>query len=332
MGSLFLIYVRSIFLSPNGNFTKVTGSCKNRQTMVKYYRIKTLRKIAKKEIIMNLLNTKKYNNEDIDLDIVENTYTLENFTSLEIRNPICCNIEIVKTDYPQCRLYTKGTKYFSDKVKFEVIEDTCKICIDTDDLDFINGYVNHKNITENDIIVLYVNFNLGENLYVGISGSGKVSSTIPFNYGTLKLSSSGNIIATDFVKLDAMVSGSGNISVKSIKNTADIKICSSGNVNAELIGTESNIKIYGSGNADIKEIFGNLSAIISSSGNIILHKGQVDNLNAKIAGPGALDGSGLDVCNADIKIVGSGKVTVHKISEKFEFNGNPKKIKILDRV
>lgn len=280
---------------------------------------------------MNLFGTEKEkcNYEDTDLDIIENTYNLENFTSVDIRNPICCNIEIVKTDYPNCRILIKGTEQFNDKVKFEVAENICKIYID--DLNFINNYVKHKNKTDSDIIVLYVNFNLGENLYISVSGTGKVSSNIPFNCGTLKVSGSGNITATDFFDLDAKVRGLGGISVKNIKNTADIKISGSGNVNAEVIGTESNIKISGSGKTVIEEAFGNLSAIISGSGNITVHNGKVNNFDITISGNGIFYGCGLDVCNANVKMTGSGELTVRKISEKFELKGNSKKIKILGR-
>lgn len=278
---------------------------------------------------MNLFETEKNSNYgDIDLDVIENTYNLDNFTSVNIKNPLRCNIEIVKTDYPQCRIYIKGTKKFNDSVKFEVKNNTCEIYIEDHDIIIANT----KKNTDNDLIVLYVNFDIGEDLYIGVSGSGKVSSNIPFKSGTLKVNGSGKISTADFSEVQAKVSGSGNISVKNIKNTADFKISGSGNIDAELIGEKSNIKISGSGNVNIAEIFGNLSATILGGGNIDAHSGKINNIEIEILGNGNFNGNKLDVCNAEIKLLGSGEVTVNKISENFEFKGNSKKIKILDRV
>lgn len=278
---------------------------------------------------MNLFDTEKNSNYgDIGLDVIENTYNLENFTSVNIRNSLRCNMEIVKTDYPQCRIYIKGTKKFNDSVKFEVKNDTCEIYIENRDLITANT----KKETDTALIVLYVNFDIGENLYIGVSGPGKVSDSIPFKSGTLKVSGSGKINTTDFYEAQAKISGSGSISVKNIKNAADFKISGSGNINAELVGEKSNIKISGSGNVNITESFGDLSAAILGGGNIEAHSGKIDNIEIEILGNGSFNGNKLDICNADMKLSGSGEVTVNKISGKFKLSGNCKKIKILNEI
>lgn len=183
---------------------------------------------------MNTFYNEKHNYYDnIDFDIIENTYSLKNFTSVNIKNSIRCNITIVKTDYPQCRIYIKGTQQFNDTVKFEVNNDTCNIYFDNFD------YM--ANITKKAyecLIVLYVNFNFGENLHIDVTDSGRVSTLIPFKKGDLN------------------VNGSGSIFAKNIKYKTDIEINGSGEVNTELVGSKLNIAIFGgSGKADIKEVF-----------------------------------------------------------------------------
>lgn len=244
--------------------------------------------------------------ENIDFDIIENTYTLKNFTSVNIKNPIHCNITIVKTDYPQSRIYIKGTQYFNDKVKFEIKDDTC--CIYFDNFDHIPKVTKKLNKC---LIVLYVNFNLGENLHIEVSNSGKVSTLISFNKGNLNVDGRGSIKASDFFDLQACVNGSGSIFAKNIKYKTDIKINGSGKINTGIVGAKLDIAISGSGKADIKEVFGNISATVAGNGNIITHSGKADNLNVTIAGSGAFDSNNLDVCNAKINTSDSADVILN---------------------
>lgn len=250
--------------------------------------------------------------ENIDPDIIENTYFLKNFTSVNIKNSIRCNITIVKTNYPQCRVYIKGTQQFTDTVKFEVNNNTCNIYFDN--LDYM---ANITKKADEHLIVLYVNFNLGENLHIDVIDSGRVSALIPFKNGHLNVHGSGSIKANDFFDLRAYVSGSGSIFAKNIKYKTDIKISGSGKVDTEFTGSQLNIAMSGSGNTDIKEAFGNITGSVVGSGNITVHSGKVDNLDLRIAGSGVFDGEKLNVCNAKVNIVGNTDVKLNRITEKF---------------
>lgn len=257
----------------------------------------------------------------LDPDIKEMTYELENFTSIAIKNPCHCNIEIVKTNYMQNRIVINGKDNFIDTVQFSVKNDTLNI-------DIKNTVQTIVEKNENNCITLYVNFDLGEELNVSVGGSGKITTTLPFKNGYLAVGGSGKIYALDFMNVKASVAGSGIIKIKNVRDNSVFSVSGSGNINAELAGGKSEIKIAGSGNVNICEAICDITSAIAGNGNIN-KGGNANNVEVKIAGSGNFNGEKLTVKNISSKVSGSGNVTVNKINGKFEHRGKNGKIKII---
>ncbi len=84
------------------------------------------------------------------------------------------------------------------------------------------------------------------------------------------------------------------------------------------------VALAGSGDIDLEVETTQLKAAVSGSGDIDL-KGTANNFNAAVAGSGDIDAYGLKVDTADLKISGSGGMTVsvsNKITARISGSGN----------
>jgi hypothetical protein len=147
-------------------------------------------------------------------------------------------------------------------------------------------YVNLKSDSK---ITVYVSMTKINSLQ--LSGSGDINGSGGFtNDGKtdIAVSGSGNLALDfdSFKDLDLSVSGSGNIELKgNSTNNIDAKVSGSGNIDCSGISSKDvQAKLSGSGN--IKVYASNsIDAKISGSGNVF-YKGNVQNINSKVAGSG----------------------------------------------
>ena len=150
---------------------------------------------------------------------------------------------------------------------------------------------NKKGINLKSSSKILVNVSMTKINSLQLSGSGNLSGSGAFNNDSktdIAVSGSGNLKLDfdSFKDLDVTVSGSGNVDLKGKSaNNIDAKISGSGNIDcSDLSSKDVTAKISGSGN--IKVYASNsIDAKISGSGSVY-YKGNLQNIQTKIAGSG----------------------------------------------
>jgi hypothetical protein len=108
-----------------------------------------------------------------------------------------------------------------------------------------------------------------KNLYVGVSGSGKMDLDIKT------------------VDLESKISGSGNVFLTGSARNTELAISGSGNLNAENLSSEScEVTISGSGNCWVN-VDNSLNSRVSGSGNVF-YRGNPDKLYNNSSGSGSI--------------------------------------------
>jgi hypothetical protein len=108
-----------------------------------------------------------------------------------------------------------------------------------------------------------------KDMYIGVSGSGKVK------------------LAIKVVDLDSKISGSGNMQLEGTARNTNLQISGSGNLDAEDLASEScKVRISGSGNCRV-QVDGSLDSRVSGSGNVY-YRGNPDNLSNHSSGSGSI--------------------------------------------
>ena len=108
-----------------------------------------------------------------------------------------------------------------------------------------------------------------KNMYVGVSGSGKMDLDIKT------------------VDLDSKISGSGNVDLRGSARNTQLAISGSGNFDAEDLASENcEVRISGSGNARV-QVDGSLDSVVSGSGNVY-YRGNPEKLSNKSSGSGSI--------------------------------------------
>ena len=106
-------------------------------------------------------------------------------------------------------------------------------------------------------------------MYIGVSGSGKVKLDIKV------------------VDLDSKISGSGNMKLEGSARNTNLQISGSGNLDAEDLASEScKVRISGSGNCRV-QVDNSLESRVSGSGNIY-YRGNPEKLSNQSSGSGSI--------------------------------------------
>jgi len=118
----------------------------------------------------------------------------------------------------------------------------------------------------------------GNNVFIGISGSGDLDASL------------------EAVNLELKISGSGDVDISGVRGSLNIGIVGSGDVVASGLQLDKcAISIAGSGDVKLK--------------------GKAENLSIKLSGSGDINTYGLTAVNVSIKSVGSGDVVVKAVEK-----------------
>lgn len=108
-----------------------------------------------------------------------------------------------------------------------------------------------------------------KDMYVAVSGSGKLTLDIKA------------------VQLESKISGSGNVSLKGSARNTELMISGSGNLDAENLASENcQVRISGSGNCRV-QVDNSLDSRVSGSGNVF-YRGNPEKLTNKSSGSGSI--------------------------------------------
>ncbi len=108
-----------------------------------------------------------------------------------------------------------------------------------------------------------------KNMYIGVSGSGKINLDIKT------------------VDLDSKISGSGNMKLEGSARNTNFQISGSGNLDAEELASETcSVRISGSGNCRVN-VDDSLESRVSGSGNIY-YRGNPEKLSNQSSGSGSI--------------------------------------------
>lgn len=206
---------------------------------------------------------------------VTQTRTVTNFTSVSLSLPALMYV----TQEQDYKFTIEAQQNILDIIQTSVTAGDLRIKFD-----------NGKNIGSHDKIIIRVSAPVFNGLV--ISGTGEISGTNALQTSSLRLalSGSGSIIlpqADVAGKLDAYISGSGNIQVSNgVAVAGSLNISGSGSL--EMLGvTFKNVDARISGSGNIKAtITGELDAYISGSGSVY-YKGTPA-INSQISGSGAV--------------------------------------------
>ena len=106
-------------------------------------------------------------------------------------------------------------------------------------------------------------------MYIGVSGSGKVNLDIKV------------------VDLDSKISGSGNMNLEGTARNTNLQISGSGNLDAEDLASENcQVRISGSGNCRV-QVDNTLDSRVSGSGNVY-YRGNPEKLSNHSSGSGSI--------------------------------------------
>jgi hypothetical protein len=204
--------------------------------------------------------------------IVTENRNAKDFTSVELQT--AANVEIVKGN----SFVVSATDY-ENLIQYLVVEVI-------DNRLIIKKKPNSPNLWNSKAKVMVT---LPDPLYsMKLTGSGNIRVVSAFNdLGVLSLSGSGNIeLKNDcrLKKLEAQISGSGNINATGTVEDLYAKISGSGNISfAKLIAKTGNCTISGSGNVYVF-IENKLDAYLSGSGDIVYS--GTPSVNSHLSGSG----------------------------------------------
>jgi len=236
------------------------------------------------------------------------TRNVGSFTKLSFRFP---GKLILKQGSTQS-VVLEGDKEVLEKIETEV--ENGKLSIGREDkFRFFDwGWDTHDRITA------YVTMTNIE--YIGVAGSGDLIGEGKFSTGDvdLRVSGSGSLqIEVDAKgKLNADVSGSGDVGVKGNCQNFDSSISGSGKVNAQVsVAGKADVSISGSGKLTASGTANEIKARISGSGKVLAANLEVSKCNVHISGSGDVEINVKDALDASIS--GSGSVT---------YKGNPSQL------
>lgn len=126
--------------------------------------------------------------------------------------------------------------------------------------------------------------------HVAVSGSGDISgeNTLQSKEMYLAVSGSGKVnLDIKVVDLDSKISGSGNMNLAGTARNTIMQISGSGNLNAEDLASENcQVRISGSGNCRV-QVGTSLESRVSGSGNVY-YKGNPEKLSNHSSGSGSI--------------------------------------------
>ena len=126
--------------------------------------------------------------------------------------------------------------------------------------------------------------------HVSVSGSGDIrgENTLQSKEMYLAVSGSGKVnLDIKVVDLDSKISGSGNMNLEGTARNTVMQISGSGNMNAEDLASENcQIRISGSGNCRV-QVDNSLDSRVSGSGNVY-YKGNPEKLSNHSSGSGGI--------------------------------------------
>jgi hypothetical protein len=126
--------------------------------------------------------------------------------------------------------------------------------------------------------------------HVSVSGSGDIQgeNTLQSKEMYIAVSGSGKLdLDIKVVDLDSKISGSGNMNIKGSARNTTFQISGSGNMNAESLASEHcQVRISGSGNCRV-QVDSSLESRVSGSGNVY-YKGNPEKLSNHSSGSGSI--------------------------------------------
>lgn len=206
---------------------------------------------------------------------VTQSRTVSNFSKVSLSVPGILYV----TQEPGYRLTIEAQRNIIDIIETPVSGDELRIRFDND-----------KRVGDHDKIIVRVSAPLFSGL--NISGSGNISSNSTLQGASLRLglSGSGSIILAEADltgRLDAFISGSGNIQVNTgVAEAGSLNISGSGGI--EMLGvTFKNMEAHISGSGDVKAtVTDGLEVHISGSGSVY-YKGSPA-VNSHVSGSGSV--------------------------------------------
>lgn len=131
----------------------------------------------------------------------------------------------------------------------------------------------------------------GDLKQISLSGSGKISSRLPFEYPQFESNVSGSGHINLFLNIDKAifnVSGSGKIEVQGETETLKAKLSGSGSLKAKNFKAENgDLNLSGSGRMEVR-CTEKLNAKVSGSGRIRYFGEPKTKLNSKVSGSGSI--------------------------------------------
>ncbi|MCH5183628.1 MAG: DUF2807 domain-containing protein [Oscillospiraceae bacterium] len=263
------------------------------------------------------------NDEDGDVPGEPYCRTCETVHSIDFTSGYSCRVLIEPATDGVTRVEANGSQRFLSLLEVSEAAGTLRVNVRS-----ING---GSHSGEGNLLKILCGFSRGEQLRVAISGSSNVTVSPSFVDGTIAISGSGDVSASEFDRCDARISGSGDIDLQQVTERFNISIAGSGNVtcgdsgelSARIAGSGditcravagASVSISGSGGFSCDGISGDAGITIAGSGDVNLGGGTLESLQAKLSGSGSLNARNVTVGDAELKGDGSGSITIGRIT------------------
>ena len=168
-----------------------------------------------------------------------------------------------------------------NRIKTEVKGGVLHIKQDNDDWKFWKGWSGNK-------VRIYVTNPTFSHIAVSGSGNIKGKNQVESRDMYVAVSGSGKLdLEIKAVDLESKISGSGNVRLKGSARNTHMAVSGSGNINAEDLASENcEVRISGSGNCRV-QVDGSLDSRVSGSGNVY-YRGNPQKLSNKSSGSGSI--------------------------------------------
>lgn len=237
-------------------------------------------------------------------NVIQMQKDLDAFISVEINLPFACDLELRKGDNPWIEI-TGDTKMVN-AADVRVVDKTFTLTFQN--LDKI-GKIEWQNKNS---ITLICPFEKGKSLTLKTLGSPACTVEPDFESASIAISGSAGVQLGGGKELNVSILGSGAVDAGYYTGAFKGEISGSGCVRMQSAEGGALISILGSGGFEVQNLQDHLEAHISGSGSVTA-SGDVESTKICMSGSGVVDGDNLKTEKANIKIQGSGTVSLGEI-------------------